>query len=295
MSEPPPDPATTPAGAPEKIDFDRAEPTEPATAATGLACGTCRDTITTEYWQIAGKTLCESCRSLVVRAAEDGRRGSTFGRAMLLGGAAALGCGIGYAIFVGLTKIQFALITIGIGWAVGRTIQKVTRGFGSQKHQVLAVALTYFATTMGYFPSILKGISNAAASGEHGGAGPGATSSPGSPPPPAADSPSPGRGDDPSASPRTAGIPSAAPAGDAPPPAGAAPPPKGSMGAAVVLLVVFVIGLMLVAPFLDVTSGFSGILGVLIIFFGLRTAWRVAKGVDVTVSGPYKVGSKGAA
>src|SRR5689334_7464623 len=90
-----------------KLDFERAEYVEPQAAQ--VTCGLCSKPITTEYWQSLGKVLCAGCRDAVQQAAGDAQRGSTFTRALLTGGLVALGCGIGYAIFAGLTGIQFAL------------------------------------------------------------------------------------------------------------------------------------------------------------------------------------------
>jgi hypothetical protein len=224
MSDTPPDaPPAEPAES-AKIDFERADFAEPA--GEHVECGLCKRAITTEYWQYRGNIFCDSCREVVGRSAADARRGATFGKAFLLGGGAALGCGIGYAIFVGLSHFQFALVTIGIGWAVGRTIQRVTRGFGGQRHQVLAVALTYFASTMGYLPGLLNALGDG---GQH------------------------------------------------------------TEPSAAATIAVFSMLLMLAAPFLEIADGFNGLLGLLIIFFGLRTAWQVSKGVEVTITGPHKV------
>jgi hypothetical protein len=48
----------------------------------------------------------------------------------------------------------------------------------------------------------------------------------------------------------------------------------------------------LAAPLLLLTEGFSGLLGALIIFFGLRTAWSVAKGVEASITGPHQVSAR---
>jgi len=260
MSDTTTDAAPVEPAEPAKIDFEKAEFAEPA--GEHVACGLCKKAITTEYWQWMGKILCETCREVVRRTTDDARRSATFGKAFLLGGVVALGCGIGYAIFVGLTQIQFALVTIGIGWAVGRAIQRVTRGFGSRKHQVLAVALTYFASTMGYFPAIIKAFSESA---HHDDASAPAATSPSSVP----------------------AIPDTAAPVEAPPrPQGAERP---SLAASIVVVTALSVGLMLAAPFLEMSSGISGLLGLLIIFFGLQTAWRVSRGVSAPVTGPHKV------
>ncbi len=205
------------------LDFERAEFTEPA--AEHVVCASCQQAITREYYQFAGKILCDTCRGDVQRTTEALRNNASLGRALLFGGGAALGCGIGYAIFVGLTNIQFALVTIGIGWAIGRAVQKATAGFGSRRHQIAAVVLAYVASAMGYFPALLGALR-----GAH---------------------------------------------------------PVGGLYAYAVLF-----GVMLAAPFLELGSGeASALIGLLIIFFGLRTAWRVSQGVTATVTGPHAVGS----
>jgi hypothetical protein len=269
MSDTTPDGTPDGASEPAKIDFEKAEFAEPS--GEHVQCGICQRSITTEYWQCLGKILCDTCREGVRRSSEDAASGASFGKALLLGGGVAFGCGIGYAIFVGLTQIQFALVTIGIGWMVGRSIQRITRGFGGQKHQVLAVALTYFASTMGYAPAIYKAITNSAQNSEHDAETSTATPAPAAPGTTA-----------PTETPRS-------PERADPP----ASPSSGGGGPSLVIALVFLVGLMLAAPFLELSGGFSGIIGLLIIFFGLQTAWRVSRGVQANITGPHKVAASG--
>lgn len=264
--------ASDAAAEPAKIDFDRAEFEEPKSE--HVECGLCKRTIHTEYWQAHGKILCAACRKTVERTSASANGGAAFGKAFLYGGGAALACGTGYAIFVAVSNFQFALVTIGIGWAVGTAIQKVTKGFGGRKYQILAVALTYFATTMSYFPGIVEGLRDMGH--EHpqsGSSAPGATSAP-----------SPAPADEPAAT-----TPDKAPDG------AVSPARSGGMsvGFAIFLLVSLSLGLMLAAPFLALSgaSGVSGLLGLLIIFFGLRMAWRISKGVETSITGPHQVGA----
>jgi hypothetical protein len=271
-----PAPAEPPAPPPEpeKIDFDRAEFEEPK--GEHVECGLCKRTIRTEYWQAHGKILCATCRALMERTAANANGGAAFGKAFLYGGGAAIACGIGYAIFVGLSHMQFALVTIGIGWAVGTAIQKVTRGFGGRKYQVLAVALTYFATTMSYFPGIIQELRDMG--NEHAQSASTASGSAGTPAP---------------ADPRATDAPERAPGADAAP----AKPPRFGPGLSVLIALGVTIALMLAAPFLTLSagSGFSGLLGLLIIFFGLRMAWRISTGIQTTITGPHRVGASDAA
>lgn len=227
MSDATLDPKPAEPEAPEKLDFERADFAEPA--AKHVPCSACQAAITTAYYQLLDKVLCASCRDAVNRTSEQARSGAAFGKAFLVAGGVALGCGLLYALFVHLTSIQLALATIGIGWVVGRMVQQVTRGFGSMKHQILAVAFTYLASAMGYLPVVLDAMK----------------------------------------------------------------PGEGESGGALVfvLRVVFISLVTLAAPILDVTSGFSGVLGALIMFFGMRTAWQVSRGIGgpVAISGPYQV------
>src|SRR4051812_19069796 len=107
MSDAAPENTTTPPGTPAKNDFDRADFAEPAAAA--VECAICKHPIVTEYWQYAGKILCAECRDRVAHTSAEARRGATFGKAFLVGGVVAFGCGLGYAIFVNVAKMQFAL------------------------------------------------------------------------------------------------------------------------------------------------------------------------------------------
>lgn len=264
-----------PAGAAEApaapaINFDKAELDE--AGGEHVECAACKRVITTEYWQLLGKVLCDACRLDVHAASAVARSAATFGKAFLMAGLTALACGVGYAIFVGLTSIQFALVTIGIGWLVGRAVQRATSGFGTRKHQILAVALTYSAACMGYFPAVFKGIQSSAPAASL----PAVTAHPA--PPSAADAPS---------APAAALPAPSAPAQSAAPSAGAGAEPISALGVLFGLVLLFVI--TLAAPLLDLTSGFGGIMGALIMFFGVQTAWRTARGVAAEVTGPYSV------
>jgi hypothetical protein len=84
--------------------------------------------------------------------------GAAFGKAVLLGGLTAIGCGIGYAVFVSVTRMQLALITIGIAYVVASVVRKASGGFSGPRFQVLAVVLTYLASTMGYAPGLLTAL-----------------------------------------------------------------------------------------------------------------------------------------
>jgi hypothetical protein len=165
---------------------------------------------------------------------------------------------VGYAIFVGMTKIQFALITIGIGYLVAKTVRKASGGLSGRKFQVLAVVLTYLAATMGYAPGILGALKDSADKHHAATAASGTPAAPGAAP---ASPPAPGASEDEGAK-----------------------KPVGVME--LVLGIGILLGIMLAAPFLEITDA---PLGLLIVLFGLWEAWRLSRGVNLAIEGPFRV------
>lgn len=135
------------------LSFEKAAYVD-AGARAHAACGMCKRPLGSEYWKWLNQALCASCRDKAQRLLADSRSQVAFAKAAGLGGAAALGCGVAYALFVRTTHVSFALGTIGIAYAVGRVIRKASRGVGGLRYQVLAVVLTYLAAAMAYVPSI---------------------------------------------------------------------------------------------------------------------------------------------
>jgi len=60
-------------------------------------------------------------------------------------------------------------------------------------------------------------------------------------------------------------------------------PNRMSFGAAIGLLLIMALG----APFLSLSSGFSGLLTLAIIFFGLLQAWKLTGRSELLIAGPY--------
>jgi hypothetical protein len=56
------------------------------------------------------------------------------------------------------------------------------------------------------------------------------------------------------------------------------------------MLLLTLAGLGLASPFLELANGFGGIIGLFILFLGIRAAWSLTSGVDAAapdISGPY--------
>ncbi len=231
------------------IDFDRAE--YGASQPSATPCANCKRPIEDQYWTFRSSAVCGACRSGIEATVAKATSAASLGRAAVRGGAVALACGAGYGVFVGVTHLQLALVTIAIAFVVAKVVRKASGGIGGRRFQVLAVALTYLASVMGYMPPIVKQMS------EHRHAA-------------HATSPS----DDGDA------VSQGAP--DAPPTS------QGVLRRAVVLAmgVSILIGLALAAPFLELTEA---PLGLLIVAFGLWEAWKLTKEVPVVFDGPYRI------
>ncbi|MBI5517858.1 MAG: hypothetical protein HY909_29070 [Deltaproteobacteria bacterium] len=243
----------------EPLSFDRAD-FEGATP-VGMPCAVCGGVARDEYFQFEGRPACGTCREAIDRSVAQAAKPGTFLHAAARAGAVALLCGAVYAAFVGVTHTELALLTLGIGYLVGRSIQGITRGFGTLRYQLLAVLLTYLASTMGYAVPIVRGLRQVQESHQTSPAGPAApTAEP---------------------SPRPSVPPSRAPAG--------ASTEEAPSPARVVLSGVLLLGLCLVAPFLMVSQGLGGVLSLIIIAVALHEAWRRARGVQPVFTGPHKV------
>jgi hypothetical protein len=132
-----------------ELQFDHATYEQ---AKTGVMCGMCGKPVGHEYWQWMGRVVCARCRDQVYALGAKANAPATFAKAAVLATGTALGCGVAYALFVAATKSRWALITIGIAYVIATVIRKSTHNISGRRYQVLAVILTYAASTMGYVP-----------------------------------------------------------------------------------------------------------------------------------------------
>jgi len=161
---------------------------------------------------------------------------------------------------MGLTNIEFALVTIAMGWFIGTSVRKGSGGRGGWRYGLLAVLLTYFAIAFSYF--------GVAVSGELGKRGA---------PAPA---PAPALAHKAAADPSAVTSPAATDATDADPSVeGSEKVPRNP---AVLLLMLFAFALA--AP---VAVATQSILSAVIIGFGLWKAWTMNRAVKLEITGPH--------
>lgn len=150
-------PPAVPAGSVsmDDLQLDRAEFARPESSPSCAGCGR---PLSGSYWEVQGKTVCADCRQRVEEKLA-GRPGADgFLRALAAGiGAAAAGAGIYYAVSK-LTGYQLSLISILVGYMVGRAVRWGVQGRGGWPAQTLAVTLTYLAIVASFVPPVLASL-----------------------------------------------------------------------------------------------------------------------------------------
>ena len=53
---------------------------------------------------------------------------------------------------IAITKLEIGLVAIAIGYMVGYSVRRGSRGWGGRRYQVLALLLTYYSVGLAYFP-----------------------------------------------------------------------------------------------------------------------------------------------
>jgi hypothetical protein len=242
------DPGQIPA--PHELQFEHAEalPTGDASGPSSQFCAACKRPIGSTYYHAQGRPVCPECASRI-QAAQQAPPPRLLARALLYGAGAALGGSILYATVAIITGWEFGLIAIVVGYMVGKAIRHASHGLGGRAQQVLAVVLTYFAITTSYIPVFIYESVRPPETF----ARPGVTQSG------AADSQSPGA------------------------PARFRKPHVNFVSAIVMLLL-----LTAAAPFFSLSSGFSGIITLLLIFIGMRQAWKLTAQSRIPLMGPYE-------
>ena len=129
------------------LQFERAEFAAPV----AQKCTACQQPLLGAYFSANGQVLCAACaENLRQQLGGTGSRVGRFARAVLLGaGAAALGAAI-YAAVMIFANSEWALISIGVGFFVGKAVRLGSGQRGGWRYQLLAAFLTYTAICAAY-------------------------------------------------------------------------------------------------------------------------------------------------
>jgi hypothetical protein len=133
------------------LQFDTAEP---SAATTSRSCTACRRPIEGEYHMANMHVVCTPCRG-ALEAEPQGSRTGRVGRALLFGAGAAVAGSLLYFVVFAVTKWEFGLIAVLVGWMVGRAVSKGSERRGGWVYQTMAMGLTYVAISTSYIPQVV--------------------------------------------------------------------------------------------------------------------------------------------
>jgi uncharacterized protein (DUF983 family) len=120
-------------------------------SSAGEVCKSCKKPLSGDYFRINGIVACENCTEQLRRQLPVDSS-AAFIRAIAIGiGAAVLGCGL-YAGFTILTSIYIGIVSLAVGWLIGKAMKMGSGGIGGKRYQIVAVALTYIAVSMADVP-----------------------------------------------------------------------------------------------------------------------------------------------
>ena len=225
-------------------------------------CKSCSQSIGSQYYRVNGALTCSYCgEQAQLRAPKDSHQ--TFVRGLLFGiGGAILGLII-YAGFGIITGLMLGYISLAVGYIVGKAIIKGTNGVGGRRYQIAAVALTYAAVSLSAIPIGISQMIKHRSTQErnlvkHA-------------PPPTVQS-------DESAEPAATVV-----TPDPVSPQPVAPKPAMSIGSAIGMLTLA----GLASPFLELQDPLHGVIGLIILFVGIRIAWKLTAAAKLDILGPF--------
>jgi len=210
-------------------------------------CKTCGQPISGQYFRVSGAITCPACAEKTAGMLPKDNH-SVFVRGLVFG---LIGAVIGLALYsaVGIiTGLEIGYASLAVGYIVGRAVLFGSAGIGGRRYQIMAALLTYAAVSMSAVPI---GLSQMIGKKSEAAA---VTREVNAKPEDIANK--------------------ATSEEDA--------PPGGLLGA---ILVLGVVGL--ISPFLGMMEPLSGLIGLVILFVGLRIAWTMTGGNPVKVMGPY--------
>jgi hypothetical protein len=231
-------------------------------------CASCKSPVGATYYRVNGALACESCAKKVGGTSPKDSH-TAFMRALLFGFGGAI-AGLAIYSFVGIvTGLELGIVAIAVGWIVAKAMKAGSGGVGGRRYQIAAVLFTYFAVSMSAIP---MGIAYYAKNRDERRAQQAALQKK------AQDNAQ--RDAAGAANAETDRHPEADDSED-----GVPARPQKSRASLIVGLVLQ----GLVSPFTQLNSGAGGLIGLLILFFGMQIAWKLT-GTSVratAVLGPF--------
>jgi hypothetical protein len=215
-------------------------------------CQFCHQPIAGSYYRVNDAMACSSCaEQMRGELAKDTH--AAFVRGILFGvGAAIVGLAL-YATFAIVTGIVIGYASLAVGWMVGTAIMKGSKGVGGRRYQIAAVLLTYAAVSMAAIPIWIHYAGEQKANQTQQQRSESASSDV---------------------------------AEQNQQSSSAAEKPRMTLGAWLVRVSL----LGLASPFLEIWEGgpsFSWLIGLVILFVGMKFAWRITAGRPLEIFGPF--------
>jgi len=231
----------------------------------GDYCQLCNQSIVGRYYRVNGSMVCPSCADRAQRETPKDSHGA-FVRGLLLGAVAAL-IGIAlYAAFEIMTGITIGYASLAVGFLIGKAIMIGSKGAGGRRYQIAAAVFTYAAVSVAAVPVMISEMHKQKVEHQQVQMKQHSTSNQG-----------PASQQDQSANQSSTNPQDTSPSEQKP------ASPKMGLGAA--LLGLLILGLL--SPFLELASPLYGLIGLVILFVGIRIAWRITAGRPVQIDGPY--------
>jgi hypothetical protein len=239
------------------------------------SCKGCHQPISGAYYQANSAMLCGSCvENLRRQIPQDTHAAFVRGIAFGVGGFV-LGL-ILYAGFTILTGIEIGFVSLAVGWLVGKAIMIGSRGVGGRRYQIAGVLLTYAAVSMAFVPIVLHSMRS------NPDKVPGHKTAVMTPDEPKTQADAPASQIQPDGD-------SGAQAQAVSPTAPVASPPSVKDSGMNFWKAMGTLALLgLASPFLQLSSGMSGLIGLFILFIGMQFAWKMTRGVHLAITGPYQ-------
>lgn len=252
--------------------------------ADGDHCQFCSKPVGSEYYRVNNLIACTACAEQA-KAGQPKDSHSAYIKGLLFGcGAAVLGL-ILYATVSIVTGWNIGYVSLAVGWLVAKAMVKGSNGMGGRKYQIAAIALTYFAISLAAVPIMISQVwkerpahAKQSQSAAQSSTSTGNDTSTGN---------EPGTTDSAPVAVSQQSMDASAPVTQQPAGTPATEPaePKAKMGLLVALGYLLMIGIA--SPFLELQSPLHGLIGLFILFIGLRIAFQMTAAKPLDVDGPY--------
>jgi hypothetical protein len=236
-------------------------------------CKSCNQSIGSQYYRVNGVLTCAYCgEQAKLRLPQDTHQ--AFVRSLVFGvGGAILGL-ILYSGFGILTGLVIGYLSLAVGFIVGKAMMKGSSGVGGRRYQIAALVLTYAAVSMSAIPIGISQYINQQKARKQGIVK--------HVPPAGIQSERPRQTD---AAPSTVTPEESATEGDSSALEQDPPAQKSKQGFGSALAMLAFAGLA--SPFLELQDPVHGAIGLIILFVGIRIAWKLTAGTKLDILGPF--------